>query len=115
MVGDNMREKPYANLYSKLTTKSNTYTVHYRVQAIRQTTANLKSDPTVFDPGKNDKILAEQRGSAVVERYLDPSDARFSSGTPAAFFSDPGNFTPEQFNLEAYYRTRVYNSKIFNP
>ncbi len=32
VTGDNLREKPYADLYPRLTTKSNTYTVHFRVQ-----------------------------------------------------------------------------------
>ena len=44
MIGDNLREQPYAHLYGKLTTKSNTFTVYYRVQA-------LKRSPTV-DPTK---------------------------------------------------------------
>ncbi len=37
LTGDNVRERPYTNLYSLLTTKSNTYTVHYRVQSLKQT------------------------------------------------------------------------------
>ncbi|MBE2204817.1 MAG: Verru_Chthon cassette protein A [Chthoniobacterales bacterium] len=114
LVGDNVREKPYANLYAKLTTKSNSFLVHYRVQALRQTASNLKADPTIFDPTQGDKIVAEQRGSAVVERYLDPADTRFASGSPASFFEDPAAHAAN-FSLENYYRTRVYNSKIFNP
>ncbi len=35
LTGDNLRERPYANIYPRLTTKSNTYTVHYKVQALK--------------------------------------------------------------------------------
>lgn len=114
LVGDNVREKPYANLYGKLTTKSNSFLVHYRVQALRQPVQNLGVDPTIFDPTRGDKVVAEQRGSALVERYLDPSDSRFASGAPASFFDNPGA-NLSGFSLESYYRTRVYNSKVFNP
>ena len=38
LTGDNMLERPYAHLYPKLTTKSNTYTVHVRVQALKKAT-----------------------------------------------------------------------------
>jgi len=117
LVGDNVREKPYSNIYGKLTTKSNTYTVHYRVQTLRQTTAHLKADPTIFDTARGDKITAEQRGSSILERYLDASDSRFSTSTDAAFsfLSDPGNQANASFSLEPYYRVRILNSKVFNP
>ncbi len=113
LVGDNLRERPYANIYGKLTTKSNTFTVHYWAQALTQTTSNLKSNPTVFDPARNDRIVAEQRGSMTFERYLDPSDTRFSSGPASKFFENPGS-NPD-FHLESYYKTRILCSKIFNP
>ena len=35
-TGDNARETPYNQIYPRLTTKSNTYRVHHRVQRIRQ-------------------------------------------------------------------------------
>src|SRR6476469_4529658 len=43
MTGDNARERPYAHIYPRLTTKSNVYTVHMRCQAIRKS-ANSKAD-----------------------------------------------------------------------
>jgi len=113
LVGDNLRERPYANIYGKLTTKSNTFTVHYWAQALTQTTSNLKSDPTVFDTSRNDRIVAEQRGSMTFERYLDPADPRFSSGQASQFFEAPESHP--DFNLESYYKTRILYSKIFNP
>ncbi len=105
LVGDNTREKPYANLYGKLTTKSNSYTVHYQVQLLRKSTARNASDPTTFDSSKGDQIAAEERGSSTFERYIDPADARLTSGDPATNSS----------SLEGFYRVRIVNSKTFNP
>ena len=59
LTGDNLREKPYVDLYPRLTTKSNTFTVHFRVQVIQQSAATR---PNVWDP-KRDRISSEYRGS----------------------------------------------------
>jgi uncharacterized protein (TIGR02600 family) len=76
LTGDNTLERPYANIYPRLTTRSNTYRVHYLVQTItkaRSTPANT------FDHEK-DSITGELQGDAVVERAIDPSDPKL--GTP---------------------------------
>jgi uncharacterized protein (TIGR02600 family) len=69
LTGDNLRERPYSHLYSRLTTKSNTYTVHVRVQSLKKLTRN--------DPAKwvenSDKVVGEYRGAFVIERYLNPN------------------------------------------
>jgi uncharacterized protein (TIGR02600 family) len=39
ITGDNTREIPYGHIYPRLTTKSNTFTVHMRVQALRKASA----------------------------------------------------------------------------
>ena len=70
LTGDNMREKPYANLYGRLTTKSNTYTVHFRVQSLQKVRS---TNPAQWVDG-TDKVTSEYRGSTVIERYLDTSD-----------------------------------------
>ncbi len=36
LTGDNIRELPYAQIYSRLTTRSNSYTVHVRVQVLQK-------------------------------------------------------------------------------
>lgn len=41
LTGDNSRERPYATIYPRLTTKSNTYTVHMCVQPLKK----VKSGP----------------------------------------------------------------------
>ena len=115
VTGDNVREKPYADLYPRITTKSNTFTVHYRVQSIRQ--RNYTGNPTgadayyrTFDESR-DQVMSELRGEATIERYLDPEDARFQSTyTPATDRIDV-----ERQSLETAYRFRVISNKRFSP
>lgn len=120
MVGDNVRERPYAHLYNKVTTKSNTYTVHYRVQSL----AIPKSEnQTQFDPAKGSKVTAESRGSSTIERYIDPNDPRFladsstSNATAVNFLAEPGKqvtVSPD-FSFEPFYRFHVLQSSTFAP
>ena len=76
-TGDNTRERPYTNLYAKLTTKSNTFTVHFRVQVLQKNKA-----PNVnyaqWSEGV-DQIVSDYRGSSLIERYID------AEGQPAGF------------------------------
>jgi uncharacterized protein (TIGR02600 family) len=114
MTGDNMRERPYNYLYPRLTTKSNTYQIHYRVQALKQTRTAHSSDwSTWIDPsagGVSDKILGEQRGSAVIERFIDPSDPSIPDFTTNVSTTSITGTTLDQF-----YRFRVFNAKQFTP
>ena len=104
-TGDNMRERPYSHIYPRITTKSNVYTVHMRCQAV--TVA-----PTAKVDGKIDysqvqekdiQVQAEYRGSAIVERFVDPNDLEFD------------NYKYEQSSVDPYYRFRVLATKQFNP
>ncbi|MEZ5429777.1 MAG: Verru_Chthon cassette protein A [Verrucomicrobiales bacterium] len=70
MTGDNAKEKPYNNIYPRITTKSNTFKVHYRAQIL--TKAKVTA-PDEFDP-EIDQVVAEYRGSSIVERYVEPND-----------------------------------------
>src|SRR5207249_786519 len=36
LTGDNLREKPYVDLYPRLTTKSNVFTIHIRAQSLKK-------------------------------------------------------------------------------
>jgi uncharacterized protein (TIGR02600 family) len=114
LTGDNIRERPYNYLYPRLTTKSNTYQIHYRVQALKQTRTAHSSDwSTWIDPsagGVSDKILGEQRGSAVIERFIDPSDPSipdFTANISSTSITGP--------TLDQFYRFRVFNAKQFTP
>ena len=69
-TGDNLRESPYGHLYSRVTARSNTFTVHYRVQVLAH---NATAHPNVWIDG-TDPVLAESRGSALIERNIDPSN-----------------------------------------
>jgi len=79
LTGDNLRELPYAQLYGRLTTRSNSYTVHIRVQVLQK----LRGDPNqnVWNEGV-DLVQGDWRGSYEIERYLDPAASAPVAGTP---------------------------------
>lgn len=100
MVGDNTRERPYANLYSRLTTKSNTYTVYFTVQVLKNPSS---LPPDQWDESKG-VILGEYRGSTTIERYIDPNEA-------IPDFAD----SSVSGNLENFYNWRISQSSQFAP
>ena len=120
MTSDNARERPYAGIYANVTTKSNVYQVHYRVQTLKQSTVlHSSGDYTTWkDPaatGLTDKVVGELLGSAMIERFIDPTDptipdiaGSISSGGTNAVLS-PTN------SLDPYYRYRVFNARLFTP
>lgn len=103
-TGDNLRERPYTNLYSRLTTQSNTWRVHYRVQTLK------KSRGSEFDQFDStmDSVVGEKRGSAIIERYIDPRDPDLPDYAAA---SDPLSLPP----LDKFYRYRIVNAQTFAP
>jgi uncharacterized protein (TIGR02600 family) len=105
LTGDNAREAPYGHIYPRITTKSNTFTVHVIAQSI--TKANGTS-PTQFVDGK-DQITGEFRGSFLIERYLDPNSDSLvnSSGNPTTETDPDGMVGP--------YKFRVISTKKFAP
>jgi hypothetical protein len=107
LTGDNVRERPYANLYQKLTTKSNTFTIHMRVQTLKMAKV---VDPTYASWVEgSDQIVGEYRGSSTIERYLDTS----SSNIPDyATLSQP--LTAGQA-IDNFYKFRVIETKQFTP
>ena len=70
LTGDNVRERPYANLHAMLTTKSNSFEVHIVAQTIRK---SPDTEADLFD-SKLDAVTGEWRGSGHIDRYLDPED-----------------------------------------
>ncbi len=109
LTGDNVRERPYANLYPLLTTKSNTYTVHYRVQLLKQ--AVNTTDYSTWREG-TDLVTGEQRGSQTIERYIDPSDTIPDYADSSVVSAS--NFPPSK-PLSQYYKFRVISTRIFAP
>lgn len=70
LTGDNSKERPYANLYPHLTTRSNSYEIHVLAQTIQ------KSDQVaanVFDPAL-DIIVGTKRETVQLERSIDAND-----------------------------------------
>lgn len=102
-TGDNSRERPYANLYAKLTTKSNTFTVHVRAQVLGKARSQDDADWAKWREG-HDKTVSEYRGSTLLERYIDPADPNLSdfATNPAAVVDDA-------------YKFRTVTTKRFSP
>jgi uncharacterized protein (TIGR02600 family) len=104
LTGDNLRERPYSIIYPRITTKSNTYTVHVRAQVLAK---NRTKDASTWDE-QTEAVLSEYRGSVTFERYIDAADPRLPDYAAASNFS-------QLPNLDQFYRTRVISSKRFTP
>jgi len=100
ITGDNAREAPYNDIYPRLTTKSNTYTVHYKVQTLKK----LPSTSAAQWVESKDQVTGEIRGSSTVERYIDmnnPDLPDFATDTAAS--------------AEDYYKVHIIASSTFTP
>jgi uncharacterized protein (TIGR02600 family) len=109
LSGDNTLERPYANLYPRLTTRSNTFRVHYLVQSIRKARSG---EPTTFDPAK-DVITGEAQGDALIERAIDPNDPALA--TPDYDFlgkADAGTLSNAK-SLDTLYTWRIRHIRNF--
>lgn len=107
-TGDNARESPYAQLYPRLCTKSNVFTVHWRVQVLRK---SRSTDPGEWDDGK-DRVVAEQRGQSMIERALPPN----LGSTPGATLpSDYVTTLAESEAMDDFYEYRIVSRRIFAP
>jgi hypothetical protein len=109
-TGDNAREVPYGQIYSRITTKSNVFTVHIRAQTVRKskpaaglTPAQRAQAYLQWDDAR-DQVVGEYRGSSTIERYIDPSDP-----------SLPDFATDSKATMDDYYKFRVVGTKRFVP
>lgn len=108
LTAENLKERPYTNLYPRLTTRSNTYQVHMRIQTLKKARS---SDPSMFVTGK-DVVTSEYRGSAVIERYLDLNDPALD----ASKNFDYANGNPlSKPTMDDLHRVRVLSQKRFDP
>lgn len=103
ITGDNTRESPYNHLYPRLTTKSNTCTIHDRVQPLKKARG---TDPARWVEGR-DRVLSEHRGSAALERYMNPNDKELAA------LAQPGASFDKRW--DSHYRFRVIHRKQFAP
>jgi uncharacterized protein (TIGR02600 family) len=99
-VGDNLRERPYATIYPRVTTKSNTFRVYYTTQSLN----NRSTNPAVWNESLG-VVTGEYRGSTTIERYLNPADTNLPDAATDA--SNP--------SLEDYYRWRIVEQTSFAP
>ena len=108
LTGDNLRERPYAVLYPRLTTKSNVFTVHYTVQSLKKSPSSVVG---YWDEGR-DLVLGEQRGAITLERYVDSKDPEFDLPAYdfAARISDANPPT-----LGRFYKFRTIATRQFRP
>ncbi|XHR30505.1 MAG: Verru_Chthon cassette protein A [Chthoniobacteraceae bacterium] len=101
LTSDTAREQPYDHLYSRVTTTSNTYTVHWRVQALQKVPSTAAEK---WDEAK-DRITAELRGSTLIERYIDPNR------TDIPDYATDSNASP----LNHFYKWRIVSENYFQP
>ena len=105
LVGDNTRERPYANLYSRVTTKSNTYTVYCTVQSLKNAQPQTDTAQGIWNEATG-AVTGEYRGSTIIERYLDSNSKTFPD-----YLNNPNILT----SLEPYYKWRVLETRQFAP
>jgi hypothetical protein len=86
-------------IYPRVTTKSNVFTVHMRCQAIKKASGT----PANQFVENRDQVLGEYRGSATIERYIDPNDPKLTK------------YKELDESLDPYYRFRVVATKQFSP
>ena len=103
VTGENIKERPYATIYPRLTTKSNVFNVHYRVQTLRKKPG---SDARLWDESK-DNVVAQLRGNAIIERFIDMNR---TAGVPDYALPENANKT-----AETLYRFRILSNQEFNP
>ncbi|MEM7387584.1 MAG: Verru/Chthon cassette protein A, partial [Verrucomicrobiota bacterium] len=103
LTGDNSLEEPYKNIYPRVTTQSNVFKVHMTVQSLKKVRS---TNPNAFVSGV-DQITSEYRGSAIIERYINPDDRDIPN-----YIKDHKHAEPR---MDYYYRFRVKNVQQFAP
>ena len=96
---DNLRERIYAHLYPRLTTRSNAFTVHYWVETLQ----GLPDRPGDRWREGVDTVTGEERGFVVIERYLNPNDPQMIDLA-----------TNTGFDLNTLYRFRTLQKSNFH-
>ena len=92
LTGDNSIERPYSYIYPRVTTQSNTFTVHVRAQSLQKVPSNVEA-VTTWTEG-TDQVTGEYRGSFTVEKYYDPSNAAIvSASAPTTALADTADAT----------------------
>jgi uncharacterized protein (TIGR02600 family) len=102
LTGDNAREKPYTDIYPRLTTRSNVFTVHIVAQSLRKA---RNTPPDQWDPSQ-DSVTATRRSSHIIERFIDPRDPSLPDFAQLAA-SSPSSPLP---TLDQHYQFRILST-----
>lgn len=105
LTGDNTRERIYTTLYPRLTARSNTYTVHFRVQALRKVPSSTAG---TWTEGK-DLVAGEYRGSTTIERFINASNPNIPD------YAADASQIPSLDTLDKFYKWRVVQNRQFAP
>ena len=105
LTGDNTRERIYTTLYPRLTARSNTYTVHFRVQALRKVPGSTAG---TWSEGR-DQVTGEYRGSTTIERFINASNPKIPD-----YAADPSKI-PTLDTLDKFYKWRTVENRQFAP
>lgn len=103
LTGENIRERIYTTVYPRVTTKSNTFTVHVRAQALKQ---GGGVNPATWDESRG-SVVGDYRGSTTLERYIDPNNPAIPDYAV--------NFATGAASLDSFYRWRVVQNRQFAP
>jgi hypothetical protein len=106
LTGDNARENPYNDIYPRLTTKSNVFRVHVRVQILRPS----QDDKPDTWTESSERIASEYRGSFLLERYIDASDKTPPQNGGLPDFALQANWND---GVDRYYKFRIIDRKQF--
>jgi len=113
LTGDNTKERPYAEVYPRFTTKSNTFTVHMRVQTLKKVPGSTAASWVE----NKDVVVSEYRGSQTIERYVDADDPTLPDFAQVANL----NYSLESYpdlsgsGMTSAYKFRVITTKKFTP
>ena len=100
ITGDNSKEKPYAEVYPRLTTQSNAFKIFIRVQTLKHMQTG---DQSIWREDV-DKVIGEYRGSSYIERVIDPNKPEI-----------PDFATDSSASLFRYYKIRAVSPEQFCP
>lgn len=107
LTGDNLRERPYANIYPRVCVRSNVFKVHMITQTLQKARS---SSPETFDPAV-DSITAEWRGAATLERSIDSGDRELNQ-TQNDYITATNETTLERRKkIDEFYTYRVTEIK----
>ncbi len=103
LVGTDKRNAPYNSLYPRVTTRSNTFKVHFWVQTLNPKGLAQANTPANAAP----IVTGEYRGSEIVERYLDPNVTSYGASSLPASVGEVDTDYPFMNTLYKYRKVQL--------